>query len=275
MLLSASRVLCVLIFVVTPLIGQSTEADLKSRLQGKQLYLRGCWGGTDLNFDGAGNIAGAASKTSFTLCGFELKSLKLDRAGLTLKGKRLGLELRDGKQVVVPVKVDDPKISIAAPPDGDYGPALDAIFTSELASIVPASPNYWDTWGQRSFPLAYIDRLNSVPNESHNDAESRPGSDPIAAKKVGGTVLPPRVLHMEDARFSIAARKLRYSGKTDIKVIVGVDGRIRRVEIVKPLGLGLDEAAVAAVEQYTFAPATQDGNPVPVEVTIEIAFHIY
>jgi protein TonB len=39
--------------------------------------------------------------------------------------------------------------------------------------------------------------------------------------------------------------------------------------------MGLDEKAVEAVRQYKFKPSMYQGKPVPVEITIEVNFHIY
>jgi protein TonB len=47
------------------------------------------------------------------------------------------------------------------------------------------------------------------------------------------------------------------------------------VNILHPAGLGLDENAVGAVEQYTFKPAMQDGKPVAVELNVEVNFQIF
>jgi periplasmic protein TonB len=39
--------------------------------------------------------------------------------------------------------------------------------------------------------------------------------------------------------------------------------------------MGLDKKAVEAVKQYTFEPATLRGQPVAVQVNIEVNFRIY
>jgi TonB family protein len=39
--------------------------------------------------------------------------------------------------------------------------------------------------------------------------------------------------------------------------------------------MGLDEKAIEAVRQYRFKPAMKDGKAVPVQMSIEIDFHIY
>jgi TonB family protein len=37
----------------------------------------------------------------------------------------------------------------------------------------------------------------------------------------------------------------------------------------------LDEKAIEAVKQWRFEPGTKDGQPVPVEVSMEVSFRLY
>jgi len=53
------------------------------------------------------------------------------------------------------------------------------------------------------------------------------------------------------------------------------DGSVSHIRIQRPAGLGLDEKAVDAVRQYRFKPATKDGRPVKVELSIEVRFEIF
>ena len=39
--------------------------------------------------------------------------------------------------------------------------------------------------------------------------------------------------------------------------------------------MGLDEKAVAAVKQYRFKPAMENGKPVTVEMNVEVTFQIF
>ena len=48
-----------------------------------------------------------------------------------------------------------------------------------------------------------------------------------------------------------------------------------RIEVVRPLGLGLDEKAAEAVRQYQFVPAKRDGEAVPVALNIAVNFQIF
>jgi TonB family protein len=58
-------------------------------------------------------------------------------------------------------------------------------------------------------------------------------------------------------------------------VIVGADGRARKIAVIHAIGLGLDEKAVEAVNSWRLQPATKEGQPVPVEINVEVNFRLY
>jgi TonB family protein len=57
-------------------------------------------------------------------------------------------------------------------------------------------------------------------------------------------------------------------------VVVDPDGQVKDPQVVKSVGLGLDEEALAAVRQWKFKPGSKDGQPVPVYAQIEITFRL-
>lgn len=93
--------------------------------------------------------------------------------------------------------------------------------------------------------------------------------------QVGGGVSAPRVVSQVEAEFSEEARKAKLSGNVLIDMYVDSRGNPTRVKVIRGLGMGLDEKAVEAVQQWKFQPAMKDGKPVTVELTIEVGFHIY
>jgi TonB family protein len=56
--------------------------------------------------------------------------------------------------------------------------------------------------------------------------------------------------------------------------VIDATGTPTQIAILRPLGMGLDEAAIAAVSQWKFSPATRNGTPVPVFTHIEMNFHL-
>ncbi len=93
--------------------------------------------------------------------------------------------------------------------------------------------------------------------------------------QVGGSVRPPIVVYQVDPEFSEEARKAKFSGNVVVSLIVGADGRPRNVHVLRGVGMGLDEKAVEAVQQYKFKPATQNGKAVSVYLNVEVNFQIF
>ena len=93
--------------------------------------------------------------------------------------------------------------------------------------------------------------------------------------RVGGGVSAPRPVFTPDPEYSEEARKAKYQGTCVLWLIVGSDGKTRDIRVMQTLGLGLDEKAIQAVKQWKFEPAMKDGNPVAVQINVEVSFRLY
>ena len=69
--------------------------------------------------------------------------------------------------------------------------------------------------------------------------------------------------------------KANYQGSILMWLVVGPEGRPHNIRAQRSLGMGLDEKAVAAVNTWRFQPATLNGQPVAVEVNVEVRFRLY
>jgi TonB family protein len=45
--------------------------------------------------------------------------------------------------------------------------------------------------------------------------------------------------------------------------------------VVRSLDIALDQKAIEAAQQWRFSPARMNGLPVPVQIDVEINFHLY
>jgi protein TonB len=61
-------------------------------------------------------------------------------------------------------------------------------------------------------------------------------------------------------------------GRVVIKFVVGADGKVSDVEILRSAGAGLDRAAMDAFERLEFTPGRQNGQPVAVRTTLTFHF---
>jgi len=92
---------------------------------------------------------------------------------------------------------------------------------------------------------------------------------------VGGGVSAPIVIHSAEPEFTNQARNADFQGTVEIRLIVDSQGDPQDVHVIRHLGMGLDEEAVKAVEQYRFRPAVYQGHPVSVQMIITVAFHLH
>jgi len=86
----------------------------------------------------------------------------------------------------------------------------------------------------------------------------------------------PTILHRSIAGYSDEARHRKISGTIIISLSLNLDGTLGDVKVVKSLGAGLDENALAAARQILFLPAIKEGAFVSVPNTVlEFTFNLY
>ena len=101
-----------------------------------------------------------------------------------------------------------------------------------------------------------------------------PAYRPPGPLRVGGEVLPPVKVHSPPPRYPEMARKARIQGAVHLEAVIDATGRVVRIRIIKGLPLGFDQAAVDAVSQWRFEPATYRGRPVAVIYNLTIRFEL-
>lgn len=91
----------------------------------------------------------------------------------------------------------------------------------------------------------------------------------------GPCATPPHVISTPSPEYSEEARKARLEGTVILSLVVGDDGSPYGIRVAKSLGMGLDEKAIAAVKQWKFEPGTYQDKKVPVQISVEVSFHLY
>ena len=91
---------------------------------------------------------------------------------------------------------------------------------------------------------------------------------------VGAGVSAPQLIHTVRPDFTEQAQQAKYEGTVEVQLIVDPRGMPVNLQIVKHLGMGLDEKALEAVRQYRFRPSQFQGHAVPVQIQVAVDFHL-
>lgn len=84
----------------------------------------------------------------------------------------------------------------------------------------------------------------------------------------------PKPLYHPDPEYTDKARRKKISGTVLLSLVVGSDGLVRDAKVTTSLDKGLDDQALKAVRTWKFEPATKDGKPIAVRISVETSFHI-
>jgi protein TonB len=85
-------------------------------------------------------------------------------------------------------------------------------------------------------------------------------------------VPPERVVYVAPV-YPPAAKHERVEGKVVLDLVVGVDGDVAGTNVVGSNPV-FDGAAVEAVKRWKYRPATRDGRPVEVVLTVTVEFSL-
>lgn len=270
---------------VAPLVAFATvsDADLQREYGSKILTLRHFYAGEHLRFDCGGNLIGTASPGTWTVEG-QLRAHKVSLAGsvIHISGERVfsfyddeTKQMRDiaslskneakAKQLrkdVAQWASHNGKVEVdidcgQAPADmAEVAQFVSGVFLAPQDPLADVVPSFWKPWLQR--------------DSSGGLKKQQPG-----IFKVGGAITPPKAISAPDPQYSTIAKAAHYQATTVLWMVVNASGTPENIRIAKPAGLGLDEQAILVVRDWRFDPATKDGQPVAVQINVEVNFRLY
>jgi TonB family protein len=106
------------------------------------------------------------------------------------------------------------------------------------------------------------------------DTPQAPDAPQAGAYRIGNGVSAPVPVYQPQPGYTEEAKNAKWQGAVMLSVVIDETGKPVHLKVTKSLGMGLDEKAIEAVEQWKFQPGMKDGKPVPVLATIEVNFHL-
>ena len=89
---------------------------------------------------------------------------------------------------------------------------------------------------------------------------------------MGSGITPPQILKQINPDYSEEAVRRKVEGTVILEVVILAEGKIGPVRVLKGLGAGLNEQAIACVRQWLFVPGKFKGEAVDVIAEIAVDF---
>jgi len=265
---------------------QSVEAALNSQYGGKILALLHPIEKGSQVYDPDGKVLKDGHEGPWTLFGRILvKKVRVEKMAVLIEGQRLayvqaGHDLAPGRSGgKLKVQINFTK----APASADEANALlGHVFALTDEDAVKAAPRFWQKY--LSAQLLHT----PITDSGVDPAGEKPKGLKIVEIDPAGVMRPekiraelservtrPRALFTPEPEYTEAARHERYQGVVVLGIVIDSTGKVRAPNILRPLGMGLDDSAVSRILTWRFDPAKVDGKPVAVEMNIEVAFNLY
>jgi len=84
-------------------------------------------------------------------------------------------------------------------------------------------------------------------------------------------VLAPKLIHTEEPQ-RLKGDKTRFVGTVQVHMWIPEDGIPTDIKVLQSHGQSVDNAAILAASKYRFRPATEKGQPVKVDLYIDVFF---
>ncbi|MBW8866559.1 MAG: energy transducer TonB [Acidobacteria bacterium] len=177
----------------------------------------------------------------------------------------------------IPIRV----IDIPLPPQRRSASAAPAASSSAAMATPLEAPN--EIGAERSSPHGSTDLtdnvgvergISSIDGFGHVEAIEHvppPAPPPQAPVRLHAGMQPPRKLVHVDPIYPQMAQSARVEGTVILDTVIGTDGRVTSVRVLRSIPL-LDQAAMDAVKRWSFTPTLLNGTPVPVAMTVTVRF---
>ena len=92
--------------------------------------------------------------------------------------------------------------------------------------------------------------------------------------RAGAGVTAPKLTYKVEPQYTRAALDARIQGTILLEIVVDKTGVPRDINVLSPVGFGLDERAVECVSRWRFEPGIKEGRPVKIRANVEVSFRL-
>lgn len=271
----------VLTFGVLASAAQTLEQDLEKNYVGKVLILRHPVDKNSQKYDWKGTLLSGGSEGPWTRYGgLEISSMHLYPDKLFIEGSRLEYAYEGQQKGLVPRKESKQKMEVEIQLEKPIATAEEAdaairrVFTLNEEDLLQTVPPFWRPYLRKQMSSKQSARDRAPSPEAASAADEFESMRLQGVTRMDLKLLQaPKALHTPAPEVPAHVRRLPADGVVVLDVVIDTTGRVLWPVVIRPLGLGYDEAAIAAVTGWKFKPAMKDGKPVATEMAFEIAFN--
>jgi protein TonB len=95
---------------------------------------------------------------------------------------------------------------------------------------------------------------------------------PAGPIRLTAAMTPPVAIYKVQPRYTESARRSNTQGVVVVEAVIDEQGRVTDVRVLRGLPMGLDRAAIEAIQQWKFRPAMMQDRPVKVYFTLTANF---
>jgi outer membrane biosynthesis protein TonB len=231
-----------------------------------------------LVFNQQGNIQNQAMVAPFSLSAIYVDGVKFSGTTLTIQAHEATI-VRLSKSSPYPLRAMELKhqrlriqIAVAPSQPSQLQNAVQTIFASNIQQALNAESRQQRKADLLSLPL--LAPKTKVQAKLEVAQFGWPAKHTLDVNKKKG-VLPPQPIFTPTPRYTDKARRDKLHGICEFYLVVNTQGFPQNIRVFKTLPDGLDERAIAAISQYRFRPATQNGKPVPIRMIVEMNFRLW
>jgi len=140
-----------------------------------------------------------------------------------------------------------------------------------LVLVVPfiGQPLHAQTPPETKGPVAFLNLLDSQHEDVSNILPL-----PDGAYRIADGISTPEILQKTDPEYPAEAQQIGLEGSALIAAVVEENGALSHIQVIRPLGFGLDEKAVEAVTKWKFKPGAYREYPIATFTSFAVDFRI-
>jgi TonB family protein len=247
------------------------EKELRKTYDNYALSLKIPYASENLHFDSKGQFVGSSPLGVWTTSGIlQVGKIVLKPNVLQINGNRILVALRasQGSSILVPI-VTARSVHITIELEST---------TSNIDQLNQVIERVFQKQDTRKRIAAYWrpvpeDQASATFPAGAQVTGMLEGNRPVYGRLAG--IVPPKPVHMEAPTFTQSAREKRLQGTAVVSVVVNEKGLPEILEVTKDPGEGLDIQSLLTVAEWRFRPATLNGQPVAVQISVEVSFRLF